>query len=373
MVVGLADRSALGASGHNVPPGTGVAGIPQFLEQMYKLEIKPSLIIVDPTNVPATMADLSRSVDDFEKALQPVMAAHVDDISRDTAIRGPDRLSPEDKQKIDAALPAEAPAKPKKPRKLLVLDLNVAYGGHRSIPAENYALEMMGKKTGAYEAVFNDDLDNLKYPKIKEYDAVYLNNTVGMIFVDPEVREGLVRFVREGGGLGGNHGTSHASMDWPEFHEMIGVTRGVHRQNTEKFWVKIDDPHSSLTAAFHGQEFEYEDEFFRFVNPPYSRDKLHVLLSMDVDKTDMSQGTPFMPGSLARPDHDYAVSWIRDYGKGRVFFCILGHNPTLFTSPELAQFFLAGIQFMLGDLKADATPSAKLSAANESGESHLRH
>jgi type 1 glutamine amidotransferase len=94
---------------------------------------------------------------------------------------------------------------------------------------------------------------------------------------------------------------------------------------------------------------------------------------MDVDKTDMSQGTPFMPGSLARPDHDYAVSWIRDYGKGRVFFCILGHNPTLFTSPELAQFFLAGIQFMLGDLKADATPSAKLSAANESGESHLRH
>jgi type 1 glutamine amidotransferase/sugar phosphate isomerase/epimerase len=374
LVVGLGDRSALGANGHTVALGTGVAGIPQFLQEMYKQQIKPSLIIVDPTSQTATVADLSRSLDDFEKALQPVMAEQVDEMSRTAEIRGPDRLSPEEKQKIDAALPAEAPAKPNKPRKLLVLDVNIAYGGHRSIPAENYALEMMGKKTGAYEAVFSDDLDNLKYPKIKEYDAVYLNNTVGMIFVDPEVREGLVRFIREGGGLGGNHGTSHASMDWPEFHEMIGVTRGVHRQNTEQFWVKIDDPHSPLTAAFHGQGFEYEDEFFRFVNPPYSRDKLHVLLSMDVAKTDMSQGTPFMPGSLARPDADYAVSWIRNYGKGRVFFCILGHNPTLFTSPELAQFFLAGIQFMLGDLKADATPSAKLSAANGSEKSqNLRH
>ncbi len=374
LVLGLRDRSALGVNGRNVALGHGLAGIPQFLHEMYRLEIKPSLITVDATGVTGTMADLSRSIDDFEKALQPVMAERVDEMSRTTAIRGPDRLSPEEKQKIDAALPSEAPAKPKKPRKLLVLDLNVAYGGHRSIPAENYALEMMGKKTGAYEAVFSDDLDNLKYPKIKEFDAIFLNNTVGMIFVDPAVREGLLRFIREGGGLGGNHGTSHASMDWPSFHDMIGVTRGVHRQNTEKFWVKIDDPNSPLTAAFHGQEFEYEDEFFRFVNPPYSREKLHVLLSMDVAKTDMSQGTPFMPGSLARPDADYAVSWIHSYGKGRVFFCILGHNPTLFTTPKLAQFFLAGIQFMLGDLKADTTPSAKLSAAKASGEyPNVRH
>ncbi len=50
---------------------------------------------------------------------------------------------------------------------------------------------MMGKRTGAYEAIFDDNLDNLKYPKIKDYDAIFLNNTVGMIFVDPEVREGI--------------------------------------------------------------------------------------------------------------------------------------------------------------------------------------
>ena len=351
-VINLQDRSALGRQGHVVLPGRGVAQLPKFLEEMYRMQLKPSLITV--TGPAGTLAS---SFDAFEEALRPVMANKVDELSRTTPSRGPDRMGPGEKEKIDAALPTEAPAKPKKPRKLLVLDLNVAYGGHRSIPAENYAIEMMGKKTGAYETIFNNDLDNLKYPKIKEYDAIFLNNTVGMIFVDPEVRAGLLRFVREGGGLAGNHGTSHASMDWPEFHEMIGVRRGVHRANTEESWIKIDDPNSPLTAPFDGKEFLYQDEYFRFPNPPYSRTKLHELLSIDVAKTDMNQGVVFVPGSsVSRPDADYAVSWIRDYGKGRIFFCILGHNPTLFESPELAKYFLSGIQFILGDLNADATP-----------------
>lgn len=339
-----------------------VAAMPDLLSEMYRQEIKPSLITVSAGGSADPSITLAQAVRGFEKAVRPVMADRVDQISRTTEIRGPDRLTAEDRQQIETALPKTAPAKPRKLRKLLVLDINVAYNGHRSIPAENFALQQMGKETGAYDAVFSDNLDNLKYPKIKEYDAIFLNNTVGMIFVNPEVQDGLTRFIREGGGLAGNHGTSHASMDWPGFSDMIGVRRGVHRANTEEVWIKIDDPNSPLTSAFDGKEFLYTDEFFRFPNPPYSRDKLHVLLSMDVPRTDMNQGQVFVPGSnVARPDADYAVSWIRNYGKGRVFFCILGHNPTLFKTPALAQYFLAGIQFILGDLDADATPSARLS------------
>ena len=59
-------------------------------------------------------------------------------------------------------------------------------------------------------------------------------------------------------------------------------------------------------------------------------------------------------------DHDYGISWIHEYGKGRVFNCAMGHTPTLFATPSLAQMMLGGIQFVLGDLEADATPSAKL-------------
>lgn len=373
LVVRLGDRNALGPTSHAVELGTGVGQISEFLSSMYQMNVKPSIITLD-VGAGATGSDatgsteaMSRAYDALENTLRPVMATRVDEISRTVPIKGPDLLSPVEKKAVDDALPTTAPATPKKPRKLLVLDLNAGYGGHRSIPAENYAIQRMGEITGAYTAIFSNDLDNLKWPKINQYDAIFLDNTVGLDFPDPEVRAGLIRFVREGGGLGGLHGVTYTSMNWREFHEMIGGVRGNHRGNgTEKVWLKIDDPNSPLTAGFHGQEIEWADEIYRQVGPEgeqiNSREKLHELLSIDVARTDMHQGPQFNTGPVARADADYELSWIHNYGRGRVFICTLGHNPTIVTTPETAQFILAGIQFILGDLKADATPTAQQKA-----------
>jgi type 1 glutamine amidotransferase len=62
-----------------------------------------------------------------------------------------------------------------------------------------------------------------------------------------------------------------------------------------------------------------------------------------------------------RPDADYALSWIHNYGKGCVFFKALGHTPAFFATPNLSDFFFRGIQFVLGDLQAETTPSSKRS------------
>ena len=78
-----------------------------------------------------------------------------------------------------------------------------------------------------------------------------------------------------------------------------------------------------------------------------------MLISIDAQKTDLH------PWHV-RPDNDYGLVWIKSYGKGRVFNCALGHTPTLFETPAFAQMMLNGIQFVLGDLPADTTPSAML-------------
>ena len=148
-------------------------------------------------------------------------------------------------------------------------------------------------------------------------------------------------------------------MDWPEFGQMLGAVEGAHREPTEMATVKIDDPASPLVAAFGGRSFVHQDEFYRFVEGPLSRDKVHVLMSMDIEKTDLNQGRG-CTRPCVRPDADYALSWIHNYGKGRVFFTALGHTPAFFASPNLSDFFFRGIQFALGDLTADTTPSAKL-------------
>ena len=72
-----------------------------------------------------------------------------------------------------------------------------------------------------------------------------------------------------------------------------------------------------------------------------------MLLSLDPAKT-RDPGT--------RPDKDYAVSWVREYGKGRVFYCSLGHVASVYHDPILLRHYLAGIQFAIGDLPAVAAP-----------------
>ena len=110
------------------------------------------------------------------------------------------------------------------------------YSGHGTIPHGNYLLEQMGKYTGAFTPTFSNDLELLKYPKIKEFDAVFLNNVCGMVYNDPEVRAGILRFVQEGGGIGGNHAVTFANNNWPEFAEMMGGWAGAH--HTEKQVIK---------------------------------------------------------------------------------------------------------------------------------------
>ena len=60
-----------------------------------------------------------------------------------------------------------------------------------------------------------------------------------------------------------------------------------------------------------------------------------------------------------RADHDYGLSWIRREGKGRVFYEAHGHNERIYAIKPLLEHVLAGIQYAIGDLKADDTPSVK--------------
>jgi len=268
-----------------------------------------------------------------------------------------------DRRKIEAAIPAEAPARPAKPRKLLIFDLNVGYGGHASIPFANLAFTRMGQKTGAFQTVVSHEPAVFAPESLKQFDAVFLNNTVGNLFEDPALRKSLRDFVFEGGGLMGVHGTSVAFTkwpgaieDWPEFGLMLGARGANHRDSRERVFIKLDDPQHPLNRVFNGQGFEYRDEFFR-VHDPYSRDRLHVLLSIDTEKTNLDQGQ--FRGRRERADNDYALAWVRSYGRGRVFYCTIAHNPEVFSDPLMLRFYLGAIQFALGDLPAPTNPSGK--------------
>jgi type 1 glutamine amidotransferase len=275
-------------------------------------------------------------------------------------------LTQEEKDKIEQALPRKAPAKPAKARKLLVSNLAKNNGrlvrGHPSIPHGNYAIELMGKTTGAYEVVFSNDIEMFRPEKIKQFDAICFNNTVGVLFDDPELRESLLSFIASGKGFVGFHAAAatfvqHPRYDqWPPFGQMVGGTEnGGHPWGPkETITLKVDDPKSPLNKAFEGKGFEIADEVYQLQEADL-RGRLHVLLSIDVDKSDVSEKRRILP--IRRKDLDFPMTWIKKHGSGRVFYSSLGHNPDIFWHKELLAHFLAGIQYALGDLRADDSPS----------------
>ncbi|MBN2592909.1 MAG: ThuA domain-containing protein [Sedimentisphaerales bacterium] len=281
------------------------------------------------------------------------------------------KVNDEQRQRIEAAIPSKAFVPPTKKRKLLIFDLNVGYGGHGSIPTANTAFTLMGQKTGAFETVISKDPSVFRRENLKQFDAVFLNNTVGNLFEDAGLRQSLLEFIYGGGGLMGVHGTTVAFTqwpgaieDWPEFGIMLGARGANHYDSNEHVFIKLDDPDNPINQPFGGKDFEYRDEFFR-VHGPYSRDRVRVLFSIDTEKTKLD-GQP--RGNCFREDNDYALAWVRQYGRGRVFYCTIAHNPHVFWDPKMLEFYLAATQFALGDLQAPTIPSAKLTPAIRSHE-----
>ena len=277
------------------------------------------------------------------------------------------QLQPDHRQQVDDAIPRAAPAKPKKPRRLLVMNLSVRDGkpfrstSTSAVPVANYAIQQLGKVTGAFEAVFSDDIEMFRPAAISQFDALCFNNTVGVLFDDAELRKSLLDFVDRGKGFVGIHDAIATFVQWPvydqwpEFGRMLGGTEnGGHPWNGEAMTMRVEDPGNPINAAFGGKDFEIADQAFQLQEPVF-RDRLHVLLSID-PATSSKTNRRILPARVK--DMDFPMSWIRRQGQGRVFYLGLGHSAPVYWNPALLRHMLAGIQYALGDLEADDTPDA---------------
>jgi len=145
-------------------------------------------------------------------------------------------------------------------------------------------------------------------------------------------------------------------LQWPEFNKLIGGYFKFHWPDPQLIYVKIDDPNSPLTAMFHGKEFEIHDETYTFVQNSFSRKNVHVLTSIDYAKMSAEDKAKEVN---PRTDGDYALSYIRREGSGRVFYEGHGHDERVYAMTPMLEHIRAGIQYALGDLKADDSPSEK--------------
>ena len=263
--------------------------------------------------------------------------------------------------KVSENLPAKVTVPPVKPRKVLIYTKTLGFP-HDSIPLGARTILLMGQKTGAWQALISDDRYMFEPETLTQFDAVMMMENTGSLFGDPDkkvnerLRKSLLDFVRNGKGLAGSHAATDCSYDWKEYGAMIGGFFAGHP--FYKIKVRNDDPKSPINTAFKGEGFDIQDEMYTF-RDPYSRSKQRVLLSIDISTQPNDPAKPGVKKGENRQDHDYAISWIREEGKGRVFYCSFGHQHQIWWTPCILQHYLDGMQYSLGDLKADATPIVK--------------
>jgi len=286
-------------------------------------------------------------------------------------------VSDEFRKQIELAIPPKAFAASVKPRKLLVLNLHVNDGqvltGHSSITYANYAIKLIGERTGAYQAYFSRDTLVFQKEILNQFDAICLNNTAGVLFEDKQLRQNLLDYVYSGKGFIGIHAAGATFVQYPVYDQFpeFGVMMGGYENGGHPWmdheWINInvEEPDHPINQFFPFENFDISDEVFQF-SEPYTRDNLRILLKIDTSRTDISGQRRILPER--RADMDLALSWVRRYGRGRVFYSSFGDNPHIFWDTRILHHDMAGIQYALGDLDAPATPNNKLSPAIEARE-----
>lgn len=291
-------------------------------------------------------------------------------------------VTDEEKAVIDAAMPKVPIVSVQAPRRILIVSSTAGYR-HPSIPTGKVALTKLGQSTGAYETVVSDDPANFEPEVLKTFDSVLLLSTTQNFFMphhkqrenftneewhalalrQNRLMDNLVAYVEQGGGLVGIHAATDSCYGHKAYGEMIGGYFNGHPWNAHnRVVINVEDPEHAVNKPVFGDQADFEivEEIYQFREEPYSRERLRVLLGVDVERSDKVEG-------LKRKDGDYPVAWVQSVGEGRVFYSSIGHNHSMFSKPLVLNHYLAGIQFACGDLKADTTPSAQIDVPHVAG------
>jgi type 1 glutamine amidotransferase len=110
--------------------------------------------------------------------------------------------------------------------------------------------------------------------------------------------------------------------------------------------VIVEDSNFPAMRAFPPR-FTVRDEIYQHKN--FSRDKVHVLASLDSTKLDYSRP------NIHRQDHDFPVAWAKMYGKGRVFFATFGHSDEAWDHPMIQKMYLEAVRWALRLTGSDVT------------------
>ena len=286
------------------------------------------------------------------------------------------------------ALSAEAPAPPRTPppgyedayahkkRLLIIADLSTGnQSAHMAVSHAVSVIEQIGRQSGAYVSFIRTDTDwvtkgevwgagdyakggpkqargrNLDY-----FDAV-LFYTNGDTRMSPAQKQDLLDTIaKDGKGFIGVHTAAVTATNWPEYGQMLGGVFDNHPWMIADAQVIVERPGFPAMKAFR-TGMHLKDEHYQMLAAPYSRGKVDVLARIDPRSVNMA--APM----VHRKDADFPIAWIKDYGRGRVFYTGLGHTDAAWDDPRIRTMMVEAIKWAISG--GEAPRPHALGAVNE--------
>jgi type 1 glutamine amidotransferase len=276
------------------------------------------------------------------------------------------KITPEWLNKIEAITPLKTTVKAKE-RNVLLFSLHTGFK-HWVIPHSAAVVQTIADKTEAFNVTQTIDATIFTSKNLKKYDVVVMNNNCSIgpkrdLFYDAletvldtverakkaaQLEVNLLDYVKKGGGLVVLHGGVVMQNNSREVSNMIGGSFNYHPAQ-QMLNVKLVDSSHKMVQSFNGEGFQHIDEPYFFKNA-YDNYDFRPLLYVETSELE-----------LKKPESQNIkyISWIKRYGKGRVFYSSPSHNAQSYDNPNLISFIMNGLQYAAGDLKCDDSPIGK--------------
>jgi len=240
---------------------------------------------------------------------------------------------------------------------------------HDSISHAIATIERLGWESGAYDTFIRTDSQLITrrpvaFPQnlgiaagesplarnLNYFDAIFFFG-VREIDLTTEQRADLLAFVKDDGkGFVAAHSAITSFFSWPEFGAMIGGRFDEHPWNIVDARVIVDD--RTFPATRHlPPSFVIRDEHYQIKD--FTRGQMRILARLDPASLDLKKPL------VHRTDSDFPIAWAKEYGKGRVFYSTLGHDPETWDNPMVRTMYFEAIKWALGLVPGATTPLPK--------------
>jgi type 1 glutamine amidotransferase len=222
-----------------------------------------------------------------------------------------------------------APAADAKPQiKVLMLSGDDVKGAHNWREMAEATRDIL-VAAGKFDVRVCEDAAILESAKaLERYDVIFLTlYNASTPTLSDQAKENLLTYVKSGKGFAFSHLAGASFKEWDEFKKLCGRVWVMGKSGhgpRGKFKVDITDKDHPITRGLTG--FEADDELYAKLE---GTDPIHVLAEANSDWSKKVE----------------PLAFIKDYGKGRVFYEAFGHDRTALSNPSVSKLIAQGIEW----------------------------